>query len=252
MEDISDLFRTIVGWQPSPKGLVTKSSLPRPQHLGHGPQLEVIIKQLNNGLLFASIQTVEGHKEARLASYDVENVPTLPENYKLINLTNNMVNGRPAVSATFQYNSGKTPDGNTVAQIEYTIRHYITGDSASLFKLITLYASQEVEGGRIDVMLNEGDANPNNPFLKMKAIASDKLYAELSFDEEGNLPKLSRGVFIGQGHPFFRLYHGVTSDLRVDTLRTAVSLVNGFPAQRPLHMEQLIVCLPSVYQPRLL
>lgn len=251
MDEIDDLVRTIIGWSPSSKGTVIKIPLPRPKHVGRGPDLEVVVGQLNNGLLFASVQTHDGHEVSTIDSYDVDNANELTHGYRLINLTTNRVNSRHVTSVTFQYKTGKIPNGNDAAVIEYTTRHY-SGEASGLSKLVSLYASQEVENGRVDVNLNAANHDPRDPSLRMKISCSDEIYAGFDFGSEGNLLKTPRALFISERHPLYRLYRDLTNDQMVDPLKTAVSLVHGFPTKRPLHIEELVICQPSQYQPRLL
>ena len=253
MDDIDYLFKAIVGWQPSKDGHSISVPLVRPLHLGRGPDLELIVRQLNNGLWYpASVQTKEGRQLEAFARYG-SNRSDLPDGYKVIDLSTTWINGMPVAIATFQYKYGKTPKGQDANVIEYTQRHFANGGENGLVTLASLYASQEVEGGRIDVHLNAATTEPKNHSMAMKVVSSDELYAELNFDSEGNLLRTSRPVFISPNHPLHQIYKrtSVREEL-VDPLSTAIMLIRGFISQMPLHIEQLVQYQPSIYQPRLL
>lgn len=252
MDSIDNLFKDIIEWQPSQDGDLVRAPLPRPQHLGHGPDLEVAVRQLNNGLLYALVQTLNGVNVESIAGYGIDEVPELAGKYRLINLTTNWVNEKPVVSATFQYKAGKTPKGHDVAVIEYTTRHNLDENEEGLTTLVSLYASQEIGKGTIDIHLNAASTDPRNPSMTMKIISSGDLYGELSFDSEGNLLPSSKRLFISQEHPLYKIYSETSKGTKVNPLRTAIALAEGFPSQRPLHIEQLVRHDGQYFQPKLL
>ncbi|MEK6869308.1 MAG: hypothetical protein AABX63_06190 [Nanoarchaeota archaeon] len=253
MDDVDYLFKAIVGWQPSEDGPLISVPLVRPLHLGHGPDLELIVRLLNNGLWYASpVQTKGGRHVDAIARYS-SNKGNLPDGYNVIDLSTTRINGMPVAIATFQYKAGKTPEGQDGAVLEYTTRHFPNRSESGLVTLTSLYASQEVEGGRIDVHLNATTNEPKNHSMALKVVCSDKIYAELNFDSEGNLLRTSRAVFISPSHPLYEIHKRTSArDELVDPLITAIALIKGFPSQRPLHIEQLIQYYPAVYRPRLL
>ena len=253
MDNVDYLFRAIMGWQPSKDGPSISVPLVRPPHLGRDPNLELIVRPLNNGLWYASsVQTKGGRHVDAIARYGTERVD-LPDGYNVIGLSTTWINEKPVATVTVQYKAGNTPNGQDAAVLEYTTRHFPNRNESGLVTLVSLYASQEVKGGRIDIHLNAATTEPKNHSMTMKVVSSDELYAELNFDSEGNLSGTPRALFISPSHPLRQIHKRTSArEELVDPLSTAIALIKGFPSQRPLHIEQLVQYQPALYQQRLL
>jgi len=244
---IDSVVQSIIGWQPS-----NREALRIPVHRSGRLAtrvLEVVVGQLNNGLLYATVQTPEGQEFKAMASYNIEDVGLLPGGFRLINLKTHLDDGRPVYSATFQYKAGKTPDGRDDTVLEYTMGHCLGGQG--LTKLRSLYAHQEVSDGRIDVSINEAAKDFLDPSVTATLSASDGIFAELNFNGDGKLLR-SPAVFISPEHPFYQIHKKASEGELVDPLSTAIVLIKGFPSQRPLHIEQLVQYQPQTHQQRLL
>ncbi|MCH8004223.1 MAG: hypothetical protein IH934_06360 [Nanoarchaeota archaeon] len=224
-------------WQPSS---VICAPIQPPSYFDRVSDIVVVVKQLNNGLLYAIPQNKSGKTLFKNASYSVGSVPVLNDQYKIINLAKRQTRERPGFFATFEYETGETPDGNNAARIEYTTWHNPIIGENGLTALISLYAWQENDNGKLELHLNVASNNPADRSMRMKIFPPDEFGGHLDFDKEGVLLKAPFGFYeAGENptNPLRNIYLATLMDSKVDVLHTAMALVKGFPNQP---IEQLV------------
>lgn len=208
------------GWQPSSgKPIITS--------------VKAIVKALENGLLYVA---PADNKSAPILEQTEWQVP-----YQLINVVRAEREGVPGLAATFEYKAGKTPEGLDekfpagldAARIEYTTWH---NPAYGLTLLTSVQAHQLVKGGWLDVQLSLPTYGNSERAMIMEV---SSLSESLKFGKDGTLEKQVPRLFLAS--PELKgVYKFVTNGAQVDPLRTAVALINGFPKQMPLRIEQLI------------
>ena len=233
------------GWQPSSHEPIANLPIRISTPIGRGREIRdliVVVRALENGLLYAvPVDKLENNGPIFARSYPVENFPKGQSPYQLINLKRTEREGVPGFAATFEYKAGKTPEGlgeaipNGLdeARIEYTAWH---NPVDSLTLLTSVQAHQAVKEGWIDLSLNIPTYGNSDRAMTMKISFLDE---NLGFDKNGNLEKQVKRLF-WSSKELEGIYQAVIKGAQTDPLKTAVVLINGFPSQRPLHLEQFI------------
>src|SRR3989338_3187786 len=101
-------------WQPSLAGHVATLPVQVREPVGREritTNVEVVVRALENGLLYATALDENGMPTLARGSYSVENFPKGNSPYQLINLARFNREDVPGFSATFEYKAGKTPKG---------------------------------------------------------------------------------------------------------------------------------------------
>lgn len=257
-------------WQPAlDKDAVRVFLVRAPYHTNEHHKHIAIIRELNNGLFYSRVFANNDGEVLRNTSYNVDEEPKLPNGYRAVNLVVSQDNGHQVSTTTFRYEFGKRK-GLPTTWIDYTVWHNPRYGSKGLTKLKSLQAVQEVQGGRLDIMINAATHNFGDRSMKVNLSSSDrvdeslmeepdevlthKLDGDLRFDSQGRLLRsYSNTRLISSGHlnhPLSSIYHDTFGGARIDALRTARALFNGFSSQIPLDIIQLIQYIPEYSQPR--
>lgn len=237
MATIEDELAKDTKWNPSSDGDVIHAPIGR--HLDR--DLVVVVRKLNNGLLYALPKDTEGRDVFRLGSYNVDNVPELPNQYHLINFL--MRDAPPALYSTFEWKSERVLEGNPIAWLEYTMMHTpFFGNREGLTMLMSLYATQLVKGNWLDLKLNlptkEITQRYHTATLEYSGEKSGGFYYHADGKQDpkslgfSNLPMNIEG-------PLGKVFYDALRGARMDTLRTAENLVQEFPSLRPVHIQHV-------------
>jgi hypothetical protein len=252
-------------WQPASGDSLIRAIVTPPSDMFFGKRpISVEVKKLNNGLLYASVKDADDRNVIGFGGYDVEEVPQLPNQYRLINLSMRQREGLLGFFATFGYRDEGTINEKSLAKLEYTTWHVPGLGDKGLTMLTSLYAMQAVEGGWLDLHLNVGGSMPYKRGLTAKLICSGESNGELHFDENGEpvtknvigfkeLPEHLEG-------PLKEIFRSTLATGSIDALETAVALFDEFhshviiPTQRALNLgvvasEQPEPITPGEYEP---
>ena len=223
------------GWRPSSGEPVAVSRIQMPT------QVKVAVRSLENGLLYAVQVDNNGMPIFSTGVYPVDNFPKGNSPYQLINLVRAEREGVPGLAATFEYKSGKTPkglgeaipEGLDKARIEYTTWY---NPVYGLILLTSVQAHQLIKEGWLNVELSLPTYGNSSRAMTMEVSFLDE---NLKFGSDGAFSEMSARLFWAS--PELRgIYNAINSGARIDPLKTAVALINGFPSQKPLHIEQLV------------
>ncbi len=253
-------------WQPNlARGAVRTFTVSLP----HNPDKHTAaVHALNNGVLYTKVFRSDGGQVLRNMTYNGDSGP-VSNNYSVINLIVSNDDGHQVTTTTFRYAVTKR-SGVPTTWLDYTIWHNSRYGEGGLTLLKSVEAVQEIEGGRLDIRINSLGSGLTDRTMKAELTASDMFDEEayalgdtpkplryngnLSFDNEGKLiPRDSRTLLIALDrlwHPLRGVYNNAFKGIRVDALQTAVGLINAFPKQGPLHIEQLVQYQPQTHQQR--
>ena len=224
------------GWRPSSGEPVAVSRIQMPT------QVKVAVRSLENGLLYAVQVDNNGMPIFSTGVYPVDNFPKGNSPYHLINLVRAEREGVPGLAATFEYKSGKTPkglgeaipEGLDKARIEYTTWH---NPIYKLTLLTSVQARQLVKEGWLNVELSLPTYGNSSRAMTMEVYS---LGESLEFGKDGAFSETPAPRLFWASPELRGLYNAINSGARIDPLKTAVALINGFPSQKPLHIGQLV------------
>ena len=232
-------------WQPSLAGPVATLPVQVREPVGREritTNVEVVVRALENGLLYATALDENGMPTLARGSYSVENFPKGNSPYQLINLARFNREDVPGFSATFEYKAGKTPKGIDEkfpagldeVRIEYTTWH---NPIYNLTLLTSVQAHQLIKEGWLDAQLSLPTYGNSERAMTMEV---SSLSESLKFSRDGAFLEKSTPRLFWSSKELKGIYQAITKGAQIDPLQTAVALINGFPKQRPLHIEKLI------------
>lgn len=199
---------------------------------GESTELRAVIRELNNGLLIASIEDEEGGSILSGKKYNVESMK-LPNQYSLVSLRSGE-NPLQGFYATFEYKDGGISDKNPRAHLKYTTLHTNGKEKFGLNMLISLYAMELVGDQKLTLSLVRpreftGQSHPN-ALLGFTGEPGGAFYYDndgiLLPDSPGfkNFPENMKG-------PLAKLFYAALERrAMMDTLLTAKILVKEFPS----------------------
>lgn len=212
-------------WQVSDDELFRKKIQP-PRYFANHEDVTVVIKKLNNGLYVATVLNPDNHLILANANYDTDGLQI--REVSLIKLVMDRSRGLPGFRATFEYHSGEYDEQRLeTAWLEYTIWHNPSIGEAGLATLIGMHADHKIPGdnSRIRIDIGTKTFQPFDRQVILELTPPDG--GKLEFDTEGKLIRAPLAYEASDriGYPLRGVYHATRSGARVDTLKTAETLL---------------------------
>ena len=238
-----DVIANDPDWMPISQEAIIREAIPHP-HISAKQDLYIVVRELANGLLYASVEQGNGKATLRNAHYNTQQVSTLPKGFHLTQLSLRRMHVVPGFYATFEFKAGKAPSGQDAARIEYTTWHNPDFGERGLTRLLSLNAEHAIQGGHLDIGISSPAYWLSSRLMVATLHSSDSAETltfdgNLEYDREGRLTKTSLGLpeaVERRGHPFGNVYLQTSNGAKIDALSTAVTLVGRFPSQRPLDL----------------